>query len=230
MLLYGNPMSYNSRKAETALRHVGADYELRLVDLAKGAQRAPEFLALNPNGKVPVLVDGDLVLWESTAILRHLYATRRPELLGTSDRDRAEVDRWLTWQLAEFGPAVSGVTWLATLQPMLTGQPADPDAVAAAITRLDRVWPVLEARLADRAWLADNLSAADLALSPTPPRALSPAGPGTAPRASRPGSAACARCRALCIGRRGADAQKFSPNCRPPGVETRNRSATRFVK
>jgi glutathione S-transferase len=166
MLLYGNPMSYNSRKAETALRHVGADYEFKLVDLAKGAQRTPEFLALNPNGKVPVLVDGDLVLWESTAILRHLYATRRPELLGRSDRDRAEVDRWLAWQLAEFGPAVSGVTFLATIQPMLTGQPADPDAVAAAMTRLDRVWPVLEARLVDRPWLADNLSAADLALAP----------------------------------------------------------------
>ena len=73
MNLFRHPLSSCSRRAVQAVLELGleAEVELVTVDLAKGAQRAPEFLAKNPNGRVPVLVDGDFVLWESNVIVRY---------------------------------------------------------------------------------------------------------------------------------------------------------------
>jgi glutathione S-transferase len=70
MRLYHHPFSSNSRRAILAAIQLDVPVELVLVDLKNGEQRKPEFLRLNPNGKVPVLVDGDFVLWESHAIMQ----------------------------------------------------------------------------------------------------------------------------------------------------------------
>src|SRR4051795_6499326 len=69
MKLYGFPPSPNTWKVRAVAAHVGVPLELALVDLSKRQQRTPEYLALNPTGRTPTLVDGDLVLWESTAIM-----------------------------------------------------------------------------------------------------------------------------------------------------------------
>ena len=90
----------------TAL-HLGVQLELVLVDLAKGAQRSPEFLALNPNGRVPVLVDGDFVLTESHAIMQYLAdITPGQTVYPTDVKCRADVNRWLFWNAQHFQPAV----------------------------------------------------------------------------------------------------------------------------
>ena len=164
MQLYGHPFSYNSRKVETTLRHLDLPFEFTLVDLAKGEQRGPVVGALNPNHKVPVLVADGLTMWESTAIIRYLAGKHGPRLLGADLADRFEVDRWLSWQLAEFGPATSAVNWLSRIQPMLSGQPADPEAVVRVKAELARRVPILENRLRDREWLAAGFSLADIAL------------------------------------------------------------------
>src|SRR5215510_2916338 len=72
MKLYGFPPSPNTWKVRAVAPHIGIPLELALVDLSKGQQRTPEYLALNPTGRTPTLVDGDLVLWESTAIMHYL--------------------------------------------------------------------------------------------------------------------------------------------------------------
>ncbi len=164
MKLYGNGHSYNSRKVEVTLRHLGLDYTFQCVDLGHGAQRAPEFLALNPNGKVPVLMDGDHVMTESTAIMRYLAATHRPALLGVDARDRYEVERWLCWQLSELGPALSALTWVMAIEPLLTKREANPEAVQQARARLASVTPILDAHLSGRDWICAELSLADLAI------------------------------------------------------------------
>src|SRR5688572_19644964 len=105
MKLYDFAFSPNCRKVRAVAYELGIALEPVHVDLVRGAQRQPDFLALNPNGRVPVLVDGDLVLWESTAIMRYLSASRGGALVPTSPRAQAEVDRWLAWQLAHLGPA-----------------------------------------------------------------------------------------------------------------------------
>src|SRR4051794_30609766 len=72
MKLYFHPLSSNARRARLVVHHLGLAVEEELVDLTQGAQRRPAYLALNPNGKVPTLVDGDLKLWESYAIMIYL--------------------------------------------------------------------------------------------------------------------------------------------------------------
>src|ERR1700704_1418789 len=96
--LYDFPFSPNSRKVRAVAYELGIALETQRVDLLTGGQRSPEFLAKNPNGRVPVLEDGDLILWESTSIIRYLAAGS--SLLPAARRTAAEVDRWIAWQLA----------------------------------------------------------------------------------------------------------------------------------
>ena len=98
----------------------------------RGAQRAPSFLAINPNGRVPVLVDGDFVLWESTAILRYLSNKRGGALVPTDARAAADMDRWLSWQLSHLGPAMSKVAFERIVKK-LTGQGAPDEAAIAGL-------------------------------------------------------------------------------------------------
>jgi glutathione S-transferase len=99
MKLYGFPFSPNTWKVRAVAAHLGIALDEVLVDLAKGEQRAPDYLALNPTGRTPTLVDGDFVLWESTAIMQHL-ASQKPNPLWPDDaRARADIMRWQSWHL-----------------------------------------------------------------------------------------------------------------------------------
>src|SRR5690349_14362619 len=90
------------RKACAAARLVGAPVEYALVDLGKGEQRGPEFKALNPNRKVPVLVDGELTLWESNAIMCHLAAKAGSDFWPRDPARQVEVIRWFSWDAGHF--------------------------------------------------------------------------------------------------------------------------------
>src|SRR5215510_3316885 len=108
MKLYGFPHSPNTWKVRAVAAHLGLPLELHVVDLTKGEQRAPGYLALNPTGRTPTLIDGDLVLWESTAIMQYL-AERKPNALWPSDaRKRADIMRWQSWQLQHWGSEACG--------------------------------------------------------------------------------------------------------------------------
>src|SRR3954464_10113899 len=106
--LYGhlNRRSPNTLKLRVALAEAGAEYEYVSVDLGKREQPRPEFLALNPHGKVPVLVDDDFVLPESDAILWYI-AERFPEasLLGAGARERARALEWCLFAGTALYPA-----------------------------------------------------------------------------------------------------------------------------
>ena len=89
-------------------------------------------LAKNPNGKVPILEDGDFVLWESTAMLAYIAAKAgRTDLAPTTPRERAEVDRWTAWQGAHFGPAIRKVSFERIVKK-LVGRGAPDEAVVKA--------------------------------------------------------------------------------------------------
>lgn len=146
---------------------LGIAFEHVPVDLLKGEQRAPEFLAKNPNGRVPVLEDGDLVLWESNAILLYLatkHAGPTP-LVPPGARERAEVDRWLAWQLAHLSPATSKVAFERIVKKV-TGQGAPDQAqIDAGTAEFAKASAVLDASLGDREYVAGRLSVADFALA-----------------------------------------------------------------
>ena len=163
MKIYDFPLSPNCRKVRAVVYELDLKPEFVPVNLFKGEQRAPEIVALNPNTKVPILVDGDFVLWESNAIAAYL-ATGTP-LLPTAVRDRAEVDRWCDWQLAHLGPAIGKVAFQRLVKP-LTGQ-GQPDAkiVEEGIAEFTKFTGVLEASLGRKEYVTGRLSIADFILA-----------------------------------------------------------------
>jgi glutathione S-transferase len=171
MKLYGsvNKRSFNTLKIRAALAEAGAPHELIPVDLAKGEARTPAFLALNPHGKIPVLVDGDFALAESDAILWYVgekYPAARlvPANDGTpaAAEGRAQVLRWCVF--------ASSSLYAAYLEWSTFGHGTDPEkrvaAVAdAAVAKVERAVGVMQAVLASdaRDYLAGSYSLGDLA-------------------------------------------------------------------
>jgi glutathione S-transferase len=150
MKLYVIPGAPNCRRAEAVVHHLNAGVVIEALDPRSGALRGEDFLAKNPNGLVPVLVDGDFTLWESHAIM--LYLANRhaaADLYPTDPRARADVDRWMAWSLAHFNRAVGMVVWELVAKPFFgLGEP-DMDLVAPGIEAFHRVAPILEARLTE---------------------------------------------------------------------------------
>lgn len=165
MKLYDFAFSPNCRKVRAIAYELGIALEHVHVDLPTGASRTPTFLQINPNGRVPVLVDGDFVLWESTAIMRYLLAKKGGPLVPTTPQASAEVDRWLAWQLAHLGPALSKVAFERIVKK-LTGQGApDEAAVAAGSADFHALSAIFDAALDRREYAAGALSLADFALA-----------------------------------------------------------------
>src|SRR5262245_8645262 len=99
MKLYGFPASPNTWKVRAVAAHPGIGLDEQFVDLTKGAQRSPDYLALNPTGRTPTLVDGDFVLWEATAIMQYLAERKTSPLWPGDTRSRADITRWQSWNL-----------------------------------------------------------------------------------------------------------------------------------
>lgn len=167
MRLYYHPMSSNSRRAHLTAVQLGIPLELQLVDLAKGEQRAPEYLRKNPNGVVPTLEDGDVVVTESHAIMQYL-ADKTPgqTLYPTELAARADVNRWLFWNAHHFQPAMSVLNWENLVKPMIGRGAPDPVEVARGTQLVLRYAAVLDAHLDGKEWVSQGrLTLADLALA-----------------------------------------------------------------
>jgi glutathione S-transferase len=176
MRLHYSPMSSNARRARMAAHELGLPVELVLVDLAKREQRSPEFLRKNPNGLVPVLEDGDLVLSESHAIMQYLADQTPGQTLYPRElAARADVNRWLFWNASHFQPAVSVLNWENMVKPILGLGAPDPAELARGTALLTRHAAVLESHLDGKEWIAQGrLTLADLAIS-TPLMTIVPA-------------------------------------------------------
>jgi glutathione S-transferase len=123
--LYTFTITPNNRKVEAFVRHFDLDVDVHHVSFKDEETKQPEYLAINPMGKVPALVDGDFKLWESNAILTYL-AAKFPETnaLPTDPRGRADVDRWLHWQSCHLMPAMGALKTadskdVSTVTPLL---------------------------------------------------------------------------------------------------------------
>ena len=106
-LLYHFPQSQHARRVVSLLEEAGLEYELRHVAMDKGEHRSAAYLAINPNHQVPTLVDGDVTIHESNAILRYLCAKHRLNAWYPEDLPaRAKVEQWLDWNQCRLSPAV----------------------------------------------------------------------------------------------------------------------------
>jgi glutathione S-transferase len=146
------------------LRELDLTYERIDAGMAFGKNREPEYLSMNPNGRVPMLVDGDFVLWESNSIMRYLALAYRPQspLYPQSAKIRASVDRWLDWTLSTLQPVDRPVFWALVRTPVeqrnMVAIQKDADAEAEQ-------WKIVDAYLAGRHFIEDDeLTLADIAL------------------------------------------------------------------
>lgn len=166
MDFYYGRVSGNSSRAAFGLYEAGAQFVPHLLDTRGGENKAAGYLAVNPMGKVPALVDGDFRLWESNAI--NLYvAEKQARLIPGSPEGRASMMRWLFFQAAHVTPAC--VQLFRASNPRVRdhyGLAADPPGAEAARKELSRYLPVLEAALAGRDFLEDAFSLADIAYAP----------------------------------------------------------------
>jgi len=164
MKLYYFP-SPNPQKVQFALLELGLECEIVPVDLIKAEQRQPEFLALNPFGRVPVLVDGGLTLWDSHAILAYL-GDKTGRLWPTSAAGRADALRWLFFLAGHISPPASDLAF-NRIAVKLRGLPGDQEAIARGEKALPAVLSVLEGQLAKGNWvLGNDLSLVDCAYGP----------------------------------------------------------------
>jgi glutathione S-transferase len=166
MKLHTTPGSPNGRKVQAVILHLKLDVEVQHYDFFKGELRTPEYLALNPNGTVPTLVDGDFVLWESNAIMQYLADKAGDTLLFPRDlRTRADVVRWQCWELTHFNKALGMLAFETVAKPRNQAGPADPTRVELARMELARYAPVLDAHMARREYIVgDGLTIADYSM------------------------------------------------------------------
>jgi glutathione S-transferase/GST-like protein len=147
----------NGYKASVALEELGLPYEVRPINLSTLEQKTPAFLAINPNGRVPALVDDGFAVFESGAILMYL-AEKTGRLMPTDLKGRSRVVQWLMFQMGGVGPMMGQANvffryWPEKLQPVIDRYQGE--------TR--RLFGVLEGQLAQHEYLAGDYSIADIA-------------------------------------------------------------------
>jgi glutathione S-transferase len=168
MKLYNANFSPNCLRVRAVIFELDADVEIVDVEVFGGGTKTPEYLAINPNGKVPAFVDGDLCLFESRAInayLASLDPTRRlyPENL----KRRAIVDQWSYWQAIHLGPSSQKLTFEKVLKEKFGRGKPDEAVIAAEAKETTKLLGVLDQGLAAQDWIARDLSLADFALATT---------------------------------------------------------------
>lgn len=153
----------NGFKASIMLEELELPYEAKFVNILAGEQKAPEFLAINPNGRIPAIVDhdaGDFPVFESGAILVYL-AEKTGRLLPADAKGRSEVMQWLMFQMGGVGPMQGQANvFFRYFEEKL------PKVIARYQNETKRLYTVLDGRLRDREFLCDAYSIADIATWP----------------------------------------------------------------
>jgi GST-like protein len=151
----------NGFKVSIALEELELPYRVHVVDLRAGEQFAPEFLRISPNNKIPAIVDGELPIFESGAILVHL-AEKTGRLLSPSGRDRCATLQWLFFQVGGVGPMLGQAHHFRNYAPDKI-----PYAIDRYTSEAKRLFGVVDRRLSEARYLAgDDYSIADIATVP----------------------------------------------------------------
>ena len=174
MKLYVFPPSTRVLGIVALKNHLALDCEIQSIDLGRGDQLTPEYLALNPNKKMPTLEDDGFVLWESNAILFYMAAKHPDSGLWPSDlRGQADVLRWLAWKSAHWdAESVGMVAYEKTSKAVLGLGPPDPAFIARGEQNFARFAAVLNTALRGKTWLiGEQLTIADFSIGAQIPSA-----------------------------------------------------------
>ena len=158
--IWGRLSSVNVQKVVWCADELGLAYERIDAGGKFGVNDTPGYLAMNPNGLVPVIEEDGFVLYESNAIVRYLAARAGAALFPADLRQRADVDRWMEWQSTNYTPAMGPAFWQLVRTPEAQ---RDRAAIEASRAKSEKLTGVLVAHLAKRRYLSgDAFSAADL--------------------------------------------------------------------
>jgi GST-like protein len=161
----------NGQKITIALHEMDLPYELHLVNIGKGDQFAPGFLAISPNNRMPAIVDPEgpdgqpISVFESGAILQYL-ARKTGKFYGTNERERVEVEEWLFWQVGGVGPMAGQAHHFLNYAPSMNPANVLPYAQNRYRNEVARLYGVLDKRLSGREFVAGTYSIADMAIWP----------------------------------------------------------------
>ena len=161
--IFGSPRT-SAGRCYLMLEEVGQPYRAMPIDmLDKREHKMPAFLELNPNGKVPCLVDGEVTLWESVAINQYLAEKYKPELLGATPYARGLVAQWNLWSLLELQPPMIDIL----IQSMFTPEDRrDHDLIAKSRAKMPGLIKILDDALASSTFITgDQITVADLNLA-----------------------------------------------------------------
>ena len=166
MKLYAMRKSHNCRRVLATAAQLGMNIEVIEPDFASGELKTPEFLALNANGKVPTLVDGDFKLWESNAIMQYISALQPGNTLWPNDAaKRADIARWQFWDANHLSTGTGPLAFERLFKPMFLKQEADETKVEQAIKTFHNHAPVLNAQLEGKQFITgDVLTLADFSV------------------------------------------------------------------
>lgn len=175
----GRKTSGNVQKVLFLLEEAGIAYEREDYGRLFENTKTDDYLAMNPTAKVPTVIDGDTVIWESNTILRYLAATQAPDLTGATPAEATEVERWMDFLLAAINAG-----YLAAFKGSKLAEDERPPEFAGQVKDLHAQLAILDGHIADREFFAlDRLTLADIALAPIVGRCLNfplerPAMPG----------------------------------------------------
>lgn len=163
--ILGRRTSANVMKPLWVADELGLEYEQADIGGPFGGNDQADYLAKNPMGLVPTLIEDEFVLWESNSITRYLCSKYAMGVLCPEDlRERAEAEKWMDWQLTAVGPMIFPIFWgLVRTAP----EDRDPDQIQAAIKKGIHIWGILDAHLSDRPYVAgDRFTMGDIPLGP----------------------------------------------------------------
>ena len=165
MKLYCFPPSPNTWKVRAAAQQMGVPLELEIVDLTKGAQRKPEYLALNPTGRTPTLVDGDFALGESSAIMTYLGSKKKTPLWPDDAKAQADIMHWQSWHLQHWSRGSTILIFENLVKKIMNIGEPDPKALAQGAELFHQDAAVLDKHLERHPYLVnDTLTLADFAV------------------------------------------------------------------
>jgi glutathione S-transferase len=155
------------RRVLALVKHLGVTLECVEKDLMGGGLATPDYVALNPNMKAPTLVDGDLVIWESSAIMTHLCIKQGSDMWPAHNpAEQVEVMRWLSWNDCHWAPAVSPFYFEHIVKSTFGMGPPDRESLESKVPNLVRFAEVLDRQLEGRSQVAcDRLTIADFQLA-----------------------------------------------------------------
>jgi GST-like protein len=162
----------NGFKISIALEEMGLPYDLKPVNIGAGDQFKPDFLKISPNNRMPAIIDPEgpggkpISVFESGAILQYL-GRKSGKFYPSDERKRVEVEEWLYWQMANLGPMMGQAGHFKNYAPRLVEDPSKLEyAQKRYLSEVDRLYGVMDRRLADREYLAGDFSIADMAAWP----------------------------------------------------------------